>query len=216
MTNLPIKNAPQLDYILIDASGSMYPKWNECLVAIDAYVEQLKLLKTPTRVTLASFSTEGGRDQFAYDKSREGHDPQDWVPALHEQPYMFGGSTPLADAINEMMSELRDLNPGMCSITIATDGDENCSQTTMEQARGLLDWARRRGWQVNFIGCDFNNSYQAKLLGASDDTSLSTSSRRLADATRDLAKKRHNNVVYGAPMSWSEDERKRFGGYLGH
>ena len=111
-----------------------------------------------------------------------------------------------------MGRELRDLNPPRCSIVIITDGDENGSRhTTHEQARAILDWCRAQGWQVTFLGCDFNNSRQAKLLGADESNSLGVQAARMIEAGKVLGKLSPKRLVRGLSTSPPE---KSFGGYL--
>jgi len=110
---------------------------------------------------------------------------------------------------------LRDLDPPRCSIVIVTDGDENGSKyTDAEQARAFLDWCRAKGWQVTFIGADFNNSAQARLLGADARNSIGVTKARLLEAGKKLGEKRAAHALYGDDINFSEDERKDFGGYL--
>ena len=157
----------QLDYILLDASGSMTGKRDDSLNAIDNYVGQLRGEGVNSNVTLAAFTTDVGSG-FSYDVLRNST-PETWADVRFDQELNIrGGSTPLYDAINCMAVELRQIMPTKCSVIIITDGDENASKTTVEQAKALLDWMRDLGWQVTFLGADFENSRQAKMLGADD------------------------------------------------
>src|SRR4029077_4148078 len=95
-------------------------------------------------------------------------------PTFKDQPInnMWGG-TALYDAIAQMCWELRDLDPPQATIVIVTDGQEMGSRNTDEtQARAMLDWCRAKGWQVVFLGADFNNSRQAQALGADAHNSI--------------------------------------------
>jgi hypothetical protein len=139
----------------------------------------------------------------------------DWQTFSADPLAAHWGSTPLYDAINLMGRELRELNPSRCSIVIVTDGDENGSRhTDHSQARAILDWCRAQGWQVTFLGADFNNSRQAKLLGATEQNSLGVQAQRLIDAGKVLGQKRARNALYGDDISFTDDEKRDFGGYL--
>lgn len=208
--SVPEARSPQRDYILLDASSSMSSRWWDSLKAIDDYVGGLRAQNINSQVTLATFTTH---HSLRYDICRDTA-PESWASLCESSPDMWAGSTPLNDAINMMVRSLRDLNPTKCSILIVTDGEENASKTTTVQAKSLLDWCRAKGWQVTFMGCDFDNTAQARLLGASDANSVGTSARRLADATKELSKKRAHYAHFGTPMNFSEDERNKFGGYL--
>lgn len=215
-TNLPTTDTTprpaNMDYILLDGSGSMIgTKWLDSCHAIDAYVNELGNLETQIITTQFSHHWSAG-PQF---QELRNCTPRDWHNlAGFAQP--LGGGTPLYDAINMMGRSLRDLNPQRCSILIATDGQEADSKTTLVQAKAILDWCRAKGWQVTFIGCDFDNSAQARALGAGRDGAIGVSQARLSDATRELAKKRNLHAQFGAPMHWTESDHEQFGGYLGH
>ena len=97
-----------------------------------------------------------------------------------------------------------------------TDGEENASQfTDLIRAKAILNWMRAKGWQVTFIGANFNNSQQASLLGGHPASAIGVSTQRLADATGALAAKRARYGLYGEPMHFSDDEKQEFGGFLG-
>lgn len=201
----------QLDYILLDGSGSMVSKRDDSFAAIDNYVAQLRSENINSAVHAAIFSSSVGID---YRKMRE-CTPQSWSDVRFDPEVTFpGGGTPLNDAINVMCRELRQSMPLKCSILIITDGDENTSKTTTEQACALLNWCRGMGWQITFLGCDFENSRQAKLLGASEANSVGVSVKRLVDATSLLAEKRARYGLYGTDMDMSKDEKTELGGLL--
>lgn len=201
----------QVDYILLDGSGSMHSKIADTLASIDAYAATLKMNNIKTNIHVATFSSMGiGVDYQTYASTT----PDTWISALGLR--IPGGSTPLYDALNIMCRELRELNPEKASILIYTDGEENASKTTVAQARALLDWCRAKGWQVTFIGCDFNNLREARLLGATDSNAIGTSSRRLIEVTKELGKKRDNYDKYGTDISFSDAEKQQFGGYLSY
>jgi hypothetical protein len=202
-------DAPQRDYILLDASGSMCSRWWESLDAIDNYIAGLKANNVQSRVKLATFTSIGS--DLQYDIGRDS-DVATYQNCTEASPVMYSGGTPLYDAINRMIRDLRDERPG--SIVIVTDGEENASKTTLVQAKSLLDWARSKGWQVIFMGCDWDNSRQARLLGAGEGNSVGTSAKRLTDAARELATKRAHHAHHGKPMEFTKDEQAKFGGYL--
>jgi Mg-chelatase subunit ChlD len=211
-TNLQSRPA-QLDYILLDASGSMTPKRDDSLNAIDNYVAQLRGENVNSTIRVASFTTnyESG---LTYTLLRDST-PESWSDMRFDQELpREGGSTPLYDAINMMAREIRSQLPQKCSVIIITDGDENASKTTVDQAKALLDWMRSMGWQVTFLGCDFENSRQAKLLGANDENAIGVSAKRLVDATSLLAEKRARYGLYGTDMNMSKDEKNEIGGLL--
>jgi hypothetical protein len=205
----PAHSTIQHDYILVDGSGSMQPKWWETCDAIEAYITGLKAANVNSHIILSTF------DSFCIDDTQRSTDLDGWI-SLRQEPIGAGwGSTPLYDAINIMANKLKDLNPPRCSIVIVTDGGENASRyTDVHQAKAFLDWCRAKGWQVTFIGADFSNASQAALLGGSPASAIGVQKAHLIEATTSLAKKRARYGLTGAPMHWSDDEKQQFGGYL--
>jgi hypothetical protein len=200
----------QVDFVLLDSSSSMLGKWWQTLDAIDTYIQGMRAAHVSSHFLLAAFSSHDlqymWRDSLLADASLMRDNP----PGAH------GGKTPLYDAINLMARRLRELDPKQASVLVVTDGEENDSRfTTLAQARSLLDWMRLRGWQVTFIGCDFDNTALGRSLGASAGAMLGTSARRLGEVTRLLAEKRARYGRTGDGIEFSEEERQRFGGYLG-
>jgi len=199
----------QLDFILLDGSSSMQDKWLETLRAIDTFVALLKDANTNAHVILRTFCNQG------LEVEQRDTPLQDWTPCASPALGAYWGMTPLYDAIHMAALSLRSLDPVRCSIIIGTDGDENASQfTTLDQAKAFLDWMRFKGWQVTFIGADFNNSKQAALLGADPASAIGVQKALLSQAAAALAKKRIEYGLYGKPMHFTPGEQSQFGGYL--
>jgi len=139
----------------------------------------------------------------------------DWKDLMPDPVAGHFSMTPLYDAINLMGRKLRDLDPPRCAITIVTDGDEQGSSfTNLTQAKSILDWCRAKGWQVTFIGAEFNNAKLAASLGCNPSAAIGVDRKLLPDAARSLAKKRAMYGLYGDAMHFSDDERQEFGGFL--
>lgn len=202
-------SAPQLDYFLIDGSGSMTEKWYESQAALQGYLDVLRSENVSSHGIVHIFDNH---DMASIQRDAA---LADW-PGFAEAPLVASwGMTPLYDAINLMARELAALDPARCAITIVTDGDENGSRhTSSDQARALLDWCRAKGWQVTFLGADFNNSRQAKLLGATESNSIGVQKHLLKEAGRLLGQKRANNARYGNDIDFTDDEKTTFGGLL--
>jgi hypothetical protein len=202
-------SAPQLDYFLVDGSGSMMEKWWDSQAAMQGYLDVLRTEGVGSHGIIHVFDN--------HDLSSIQRDAAlaDW-PSFADSPIVAGwGMTPLYDAINLMARELAALDPARCAITIITDGEENGSRhTTSDQAKALLDWCRAKGWQVTFLGADFNNSNQAQLLGANASNSIGVQRHKLEEAGKLLGKKRANNARYGQDINFSAEEKTIFGGYL--
>jgi Mg-chelatase subunit ChlD len=203
---------PKLDYVLLDGSGSMHGRWLESLDAIDRYATGLKAASLETQLVFAAFSGTYGTVDYRIVRDTSS---LSWQALALEPPQCPGGDTPLYDAINLMVRAIRNANPTPGSILIVTDGEENGSKTTTQaQACALLDWLRGQGWQITFIGCDFNNLRLAKLLGGTAQNAIGAPTKRLTDITSELARKRAFHDKFGTPMHFSDEEKKRFGGFL--
>jgi len=201
--------APQLDYFLIDGSGSMMDKWWESVSAIEQFNAVLASQNVSSHGIVHIF------DNHNLSSIQRDAPLSDWASLKTEPLVSTWGMTPLYDAINLMVRELAALDPARCSIVIITDGDENGSRhTTSDQAKALLDWCRAKGWQVTFLGADFNNSRQAKLLGADASNSIGVQKQKLLEAGKALGEKRANNARYGSDINFTKDEQSNFGGYL--
>lgn len=214
MTNKSLMNptgkllAPQLDYILVDGSGSMLSKWEETIEALDTFTFTLSKAQINTHLFVQVFDTH---DLDVIE--RDG--PIEKCPTFAQQRLRanFGG-TPLYDAINLMARRLRDMDPPRARIVIITDGKATSSSTTYDQARAMLDWCRAKGWQVTFFGCDFNNTHQAQLLGADDSNSVGVQKALLSDAAKNLGEKSVRHAMSGTDIKFTGDEKSQFGGYL--
>lgn len=202
----------QYDDIVLDGSGSMTSVWWDMLAAIDGYVDQLKLNQLDSHLRLSVFTS--GEPEYLDTVARNCAIAQ-WVPLLTDPIGAHFNSTPLYDAIQLAGQRLRKLDPARAAVTFVTDGDENGSRfTTLEQARSLIDWMRAKGWQVTFIGCDFNNQSLARQLGISPKAAIGVHKAHIGDAIRTLADKRGLYGRTGAAMHWTDDEKSEFGGYL--
>ena len=191
----------------------MISRWQNACDAIDTYTKGVKNAGVETKVVLATFSG-GYAGGIEYNVARD-QAVELWSPLGPEPPRCPGGDTPLYDAINISVRAARDENPDECTLVFVTDGGETSSKhTDLTQAKALLDWCRSRGWQVIFIGADFNNNTLVKQLGGGANTAIGAPTKRLTDITSELAKKRAYHAKFGTPMNWSEEDKKKFGGFL--
>lgn len=207
-SGLPSAFKAQRDYILLDGSYSMQKNWWPMLNAIQTYIDGLRANGTESFLTCSVFS--------GYDLALDHyHGPvADWQHVAEHPIRSTWGGTPLYDAINHAVRRLRDEQPGAVALTIVTDGEDTDSRTEEAQARQILEWCRALGWQVSFIGCDWNNSKLAAALGVPVTAAIGVSTANLSQAAEELAKKRSRFANSGAPMHWSESEQQQFGGYL--
>jgi hypothetical protein len=198
-----------LDYLVIDGSGSMVDKWWDFMASADAFVQLLKDANLNSHLIATVFDDKS----IGYIQRDEAL--SDWTSFIDRPLDLGRGYTPLYDAINAAGQHLRDLDPARASIIFVTDGDENCSECTdVVQAAAIIKWMRAKGWQVTFIGCDYNNMKQAAQLGVNEHNTIGVAKARLLDAAKALGEKRIRHAKFGTDMHFSDDEKQQFGGYL--
>lgn len=201
--------APQLDYFLIDGSSSMADKWWDMLAGLDEYMKVLRTMNVASHGIVHTFDSAD-----LHCVQRDGL-ISDWKPFLDDPIGLNNGTTPLYDAINLMGRRLADLDPKNAVIVVVTDGEENASRhTNATQARAILDWCRAQGWQVVFLGADFNNSRQAAALGADDSNSIGVRKQKFLPGFKALGEKRARHAASGSDISFTDAEKENFGGYL--
>jgi hypothetical protein len=152
--------------ILGDRSGSMgeLGMWAEALGGINAYVEELAKTVPWCEVTVAFFDSV-----HRFDVVRDCVPAGDWRPVtgLDATPR---GSTPLYDAIIRLCSWAQSKGVARTSLVIMTDGRENASHEAhgrqgREMAKAALDQCRARGWDVVFLGANWDAMEQATEIG---------------------------------------------------
>lgn len=208
-------HAPFLEYFLVDGSGSMMGNWAGTMAALTHYADHLKSKNIRSWGIVQVFDGDNLSD-IQLDCELEF-----WPNLSAHNLHIPGGMTPLYDAVNLMVRDLAERQPQNCAITIVTDGDETghgirggSQHTTAIQARALLDWCRAQGWQVTFLGANFDNSEVANLLGANPTNLIGVRRELLGEAGETLAKKRITNITTGVDIDFTKDEQTKFGGYL--
>lgn len=201
--------APELDYILLDGSGSMLTQWDETLACLENYFSKLRLANLANHGILHVFDSPNlemiQRDGLI----------TDWPGFNRGNVDIPGGGTPLYDAVNLAVRRLASLAPERCTLVIVTDGDNNGSKhTSAVEAKTLLDWCRAQGWQVIFLGADFDNVEDAVALGAREQEFIGVQRARLPEVGEAMADKRIKYSRTGSDIGFDGDEKVKFGGYL--
>lgn len=199
----------QADYILLDRSGSMANGglYLEAVGSINAYVRGLQERSVPTRVTVVTFDSPAGTMRF--DIIRRSAPLGDWRP-LEPKEALPEGWTPYYDAIGRIVSLALSDSPAKCCLSIMTDGMNNQSREhTRASARKLVDECRARGWQVIFMGADFDNEAQAQEMGASAGQHVNMTRGTMVKGMAMNAQKRY---MYGsgeaATMDWLPEDKE--------
>src|SRR5262245_24746252 len=146
-------------YMLLDRTGSMQTIWAETLSSVNAYVQTLAADHLDARVTLAMFDSHNGTQ---FDVIRDAVPVRNWVPVT-DQEASPRGYTPLYDAIGRLMGLAAADRSDKAAVIVITDGQENASvEVTREGAKAMFDTARGRGWDVVFLGANFDAFAQAE------------------------------------------------------
>lgn len=202
-------------YILLDRTGSMSSIWDEALGSVNAYAQSVgepdegEADDLKTEVTLAVFDFQEG---FQFDVLRDGVDADGWSPVTNDEASPRG-MTPLFDAIGRMISTAEADNPEKAVIVIMTDGLENSSrELTKDGANAALDRAKKRGWEVVFLGAEFANFADAEAVGVAGSKSMAIGAGRMQDALESTARKTR---AYGkgeeAEITYDEADRAEAG-----
>lgn len=195
----------QHDFILLDRSGSMSSMWSEAISSINAYVKKLAEENVDTGVTLACFDSEHGK--VCFDIMRDRITPATWRPVTaFEAPPR--GTTPLNDATGKIVALAEAGNYDKVAIIIMTDGAENASrELTVDQAKAALQRCRDRGWQVVFLGANFDNAVQARSYGNLAASSASLAAGKMGDGMNTMAMARSAYSTSGKAMEFTDAEK---------
>lgn len=193
-------------YILLDRTGSMSTRWSEALSSVNAYVNQLEKDKTKGNVTLALFDRHAGGIQF--DVIRDKQAPSDWKPVSNDDASPRG-DTPLYDAVGRLVNLAEKEDSKKTILVIMTDGEENASQEfTRDSAKAALARCKDKGWQVVFLGADFDTISQAQGVGVAMQNSLNMSAGNYRSVAQTLATKSMMYATADCAVSFSAEDRK--------
>lgn len=200
----------QHDFILLDRSSSMglNNKWGEALAASNAYVKKLADDNVDTGVTLAVFDKHQG--DFDFTIIRDRITPSTWKPVSNDDAAPRGW-TPLNQATHKIVELANAGGYDKVAIIIVTDGEENASAPgfSVQTAKALLDECRAKGWQVIFLGADFQNAAQASSYGNAARSTISASARNFVGTMTMAAGKRAEYGATGQAISFTDDEKAK-------
>lgn len=199
----------QHDFVLLDRSGSMTSQWDEALGAINTYVKDLADKKVDTGVTLATFDGVNG---LRFEIIRDRITPETWRPVSNADAEPRG-MTPLNDATAKIVQLAEAGKYDKLALIIMTDGAENDSrelpgyQGTVA-VKKMLDGCRAKGWQVIFLGANFDNAAQAASYGTLGGQTVNSSTRNLRATMGKMSDKRADYATgASATMDWSPEEK---------
>lgn len=195
-------------YILLDRSGSMQSLWVEALSSVNAFAKELANKtdgpSVDSHITLAVFDSQDG---LKFDTLRRKQ------PALHwenvtDREATPRGMTPLLDAMGRIIALAEGDNPDKAVIVVMTDGQENASQeVTREGVKTALDRVKAKGWEVVFLGANFDNISDADSVGVQGGQQMAMSAGAMGVSMTRLAKKSRVYAAESAPIVFDEEDR---------
>ncbi len=198
-------------YILLDRTGSMGPIWTEALSSVNAYVAQLAQDEDPadeTRVTVACFDFQ---ESLQFDVLRRDVTAKSFRPVT-DSDASPRGMTPLFDAIARVVSLAEADAPQKAVLIVMTDGEENSShEVTKQGAAAALERIRKKGWQVVFLGANFDAFAEADKVGVAMAQTLNAAPAAMSLSMASLAKKSRAYHKEGKSMAFDDADRAEAG-----
>jgi len=196
-------------YILLDRSGSMQSLWVEALSSINAYAKGLTDKSdgyhVDAHLTLAAFDDQAG---LQFDVLRRK------TPALHwekvtDKDATPRGMTPLLDALARIIALAEADSPDKAVLVVMTDGQENASrEVTREGAKAALERVKAKGWDIVFLGANFDNFADAQTVGVAAAQQMTMAPQAMSASMSRLAAKSRAYSATGSRHAFDEDDRR--------
>ena len=195
------KSSPLSVFILYDRSGSMRPKQDEAVPAMNAYVEALS---PDTVVTIVAF---------------DDHDPhlviRDHVRVRDYRPVEIGvvearGMTPLWDATGWIIDQIFRDNPAKAVLVVQTDGEENHSKEyTWSAVTKKMEDMKAKDFPVIFLGSEFKEIAKVSgTYGVSLGNTVNMTKGNYRGVAAAMACSTQNYASGQATMDWFSAEDK--------
>ncbi|MEZ5938708.1 MAG: vWA domain-containing protein [Hyphomonadaceae bacterium] len=203
-------------YILLDRSGSMQTLWVEALSSVNAYARELASKTaddTPgyagdAHVTFAVFDAQ---ETLKFDILRRSQPALHWEPVKDNEAFPRG-MTPLLDAIVRLIALAEGDNPDKAVLVIMTDGAENASrEVTRDGVKAALDRVKAKGWEVVFLGANFDNIGDATSVGVGAGQQMAMATGRMGASMRKLASKSRVYAASAEPVVFDKEDREEAG-----
>lgn len=200
-----------IDYLLIDASGSMGDKASLVIRAANDYATALTREFVRSHLTVATFADAWGME---YTELAGPLNAAHWKPI---RELKCGGQTPLNDSIWTAVERIREQigqletqeqETSVC-LAIISDGGENSSTHDLESTKELIQSCRKAGWQILFLGLDFSAEQIARDYGCESATALNTTARHLSGVFKTIASRRADATQ---KLLFSDSDKRNLGG----
>lgn len=171
-------------YILLDRSGSMATLWHEAIASINTYV---KGLPAKAKITADLFDTGTYGQSDTYVRVRD-TTVNNWQN-IEVAEYSPRGGTPLNDAAGRLLTEVLASKDKKAVVIIMTDGFENASKEfTLAQVKELIKKVEARGFEVIFLGANFDKAEQQAVgYGVALDKTMNISKTNLENTMRSVS-----------------------------
>ena len=195
-------------YVILDRSGSMGgSKWENAVGSINAYVDTLRKEKASAEITVAAFdsdvsyrnepianrrintwgSSNAATNVLSFNVLRDEVSLAKFKDISCDETSPRGG-TPLFDATAKVLNMADKKNNKKTVILIMTDGDENTSSTyNIDSIKDRIATCTNRGWEVIFLGAEFNADATASMYGLSKSKVINSSVENLTKNMRSYA-----------------------------
>ncbi len=189
-------------FLLLDRSGSMGSRWGEALGAVNAYVKAIG----EADVTLATFD---GMDGLKFEVIRDRTAATAWkdVTTAEAEPR---GMTPLYDAFARIVALADAAACEKTVVIVMTDGAENASrEVARKDAAALVARCKEKGWQVVFLGADFDAFAEADLMGVPRTGTLNVTRGNYTIALKRIAhrSRRFADTEEAPPIEFDDEDR---------
>lgn len=202
-------------FVLLDRTGSMARRWDEAISSVNAYVAQVRttmgedLLTDEDRVTLAAFDRFSNGMDFKV--LRDGQHLKAWTPLTVGEVHPRG-DTPLLDAVVRIAALAEARKAEKTVLVIMTDGEENAStEATKDTAKAAITRLQDRGWQVVYLGADFDAFAQAQALGIARGQTIAMSAGHFVRGMVSTASGTATYAMTGQDMQYSREDRTAAG-----
>lgn len=158
--------------IILDESSSMASKYAQTIDAFNQYIEGVRADNSVVNVYVTTFNSS--RISHLYDGI-----PIASIGPLGKEQYRPSGSTPLYDAMGEVLTRMTGAS---MFVVVMTDGQENTSQeNNRESIAAMIAEKEALGWDFIFLGADFDAWGNAQHLGVTRGKTLSFSGAQMVE-----------------------------------
>jgi Mg-chelatase subunit ChlD len=191
-------------YIVIDRSGSMVSMWQQAVDGVNGYVKEIANTAPDAVITVVAFDSDK-----PYDKIRTNVRAGKFK-AIYKEEISPRGSTPLFDAAGNALAEAESDGAERTTVVIMTDGHENASKEfTREGIKARVARAMEKGWDVIFLGADFDVTQYSNDFGIAKGDNLTFSAHNFGEAFAATAMRSASYAATGMKSTYSDEFKSK-------